>query len=150
VPELKVVLMVLKTVFRKDVALKVTDVLRELKPHSDDPAMRRIILATWIYLVNNAEHLRRNLAAMLGTFKEIIGDEEMPTMVEVWKAEGEVIGVAKGKAETVMAVLRARFGKVPQGVEREIRQISDSIALDSWAVQAATCQSLEEFAEALK
>jgi hypothetical protein len=130
--------------------LKVTDVLQELKPHSDDPAMRRIILATWIYLVNNAEHLRRNLAAMLGTFKEIIGDEEMPTMVEVWKAEGKAEGKVETARNMVLTVLRARFSEVTEGIEKEINQMTDLIALESWAVQAVTCQSLEEFAEALK
>ena len=62
--------------------------------------------------------------------------------------------VDEGKVETgrnmVLTVLRARFGKVTKGIEKEIRQISDPIALESWAAQAATCQSLEEFAEALR
>ena len=61
-------------------------------------------------------------------------------------AEGEV----KGKAEAVLAVLRARFKKVPKVTESTIRQMNDSIALDSWAAYAATCQSMDEFAESLK
>jgi len=75
-------------------------------------------------------------------------------------AEGKAIGVAEGRAEgkvketeiarnMVLTVLRARFGKVTKGIEKEIRQISDPIALDSWAAQAATCESLKEFEEAL-
>jgi len=72
-------------------------------------------------------------------------------------AKGKAIGVAEGKAEEkietgrsmILTVLRARFGKVPKGIEKEIRQISDPIALDSWAAQAAIYESLEEFAEAL-
>ena len=153
VPELKVVFMVLKTVFREDVALKVRDVIQALKPHSDDPATRRIILATWIYLVNNAEHLRRNMDVLQGTFKEIIGEKDMPTMVEIWKAEGKAEGKAEEKIETsrnmVLTVLRARFQNIPQEVENTIRQMRDPIALDSWAAQAATSLSMEEFAEAL-
>ena len=43
-------------------------------------------------MVNNAEHLRRNLDTMLGTFKEIIGEKDMPTMVEIWKTEGKIEG----------------------------------------------------------
>jgi len=76
-------------------------------------------------------------------------------------AEGKAIGVAIGKAEgkaeekietarnMILTVLRARFGKVTKVIEREIRQMNDPVALDSWAAQAATCQSLEDFAEAL-
>jgi hypothetical protein len=154
VPELKVVLMVLKTVFREDVALKIQDVLLALKPYSDDPAMRRVIRATWVYLTNNAKYLRRDFESLLGTFEEVVGEKIMPTMVEIWKAEGEAIGetrgTARGKAEAVLTVLRARFKKVPKGIENVIRQMADPIALDSWAAHAATCQSLDEFAKAVK
>ena len=145
VPELKVVFMVLKTVFRKDVVMKVKDVLRELKPYSDDPVMRRVILATWIYLVNNAEHLKRNMDVLQGTFKEIIGEKDMPTMVEIWKTEATI----ETGRNMVLTVLRARFQDVPSEVESAIRQMNDPIALDSWAAQAATSLSIKEFAEAL-
>ena len=65
-------------------------------------------------------------------------------------AIGEAQGEARGGRNTVLAVLRARFKKVPRGVEKAIQGISDPIALESWATQAATCQSMDEFAEALK
>ena len=146
VPELKVVLMVLKTVFRQDVALTIQEVLQELKPYSDDPEMRRLIRATWIYLTGNAEYLNRHMESLLGTFEEVVGEKIMPTMVEIWKAEGEV----KGKAEALVAVLRAKFHKVPEELEGTIRQMSDPIALESWIIQAATCQSLDEFIQAFR
>jgi len=149
VPELKVVFMVLKTIFRKDVALKVREVIQALKPHSDDPATRRIILATWIYLVNNAEHLRRNLDTMLGTFKEIIGEKDMPTMVEIWKAEGKIEGKAEGKAEAVLTTLRRKFKKVPQEIEAAVLAMSDPIALESVLEHAIDSNTLEDFATIL-
>jgi len=76
------------------------------------------------------------------------------------EARGVAIGRAEGRAEgevketetarnMVLTVLRARFGKVTKGIEKEIRQISDPIALASWAAQAATSESLKEFEEAL-
>ena len=159
VPELKVVLMVLKVVFRKDVMMKVTDVIQALKPHSDDPATRRVIRATWVYLMNNARHLRKqNWGVLANTFKEVTGDEDMPTMVEVWKAEGKAEGVAEGeakgkaeaKAEAILIVLRERFKKVPNVTESAIRQLRDPVALDSWTAYAASCKSMEEFVAALK
>jgi hypothetical protein len=64
--------------------------------------------------------------------------------------EGIAIGAVMGKAETVLAILRARFNRVPKEVEGAIRQMNDLIALESWAVQAATCQSMDEFAKALR
>jgi len=62
----------------------------------------------------------------------------------------EARGKAEGKTEAVLTFLRARFNRVPEGIEKTIRSVSDPAALDSWIAQAATCQSLDEFAEAVK
>jgi len=64
--------------------------------------------------------------------------------------KGIAIGEARGEAKTILTVLRARFGKVPRETEKTIRSMTDSVALDSWAVQAATCTTMKECAEALK
>ena len=68
----------------------------------------------------------------------------------IGRAEGEARGKSEGKAEAVLTFLRARFKRVPKGIEKTIRSVSDPSALDSWIAQAATCQSLDEFAEAVK
>jgi predicted transposase YdaD len=158
VPELKAVLMVLKIVFRRDVGLKIKDVLEELKPISDDPAMRRLIRATWIYLANNAKYAKRNLDNLLGTFQGVVGEKVMSTLVEMWKAEGEARGEARGRAEgraegeakgTVLAFLRVKFKKVPPRIENAVRAMVDLTALQSLAIHAENCKSLEEFAKAL-
>ena len=70
--------------------------------------------------------------------------------IAIGEARGMAMGTAEGGRNTVLTVLRARFQKVPQSVEKAIRSLSDPIALESWAVQAATCQSIKEFAEAIK
>jgi hypothetical protein len=64
--------------------------------------------------------------------------------------DGKILGIAEGQTETILTVLRARFKKVPKRVAISIRQMTDPTALDSCAVQAATCQSMGEFVEALK
>jgi hypothetical protein len=84
-----------------------------------------------------------------GIFEEKYDAGKAEGIVE-GEARGKVKWKATGKAETVLAVLRARFNRIPKDVERTIRQMIDPIALDSWAAQAATCQSMDEFAEALK
>jgi hypothetical protein len=146
--------MVMKVVFRKDVVMKVTDVIQALKPHSDDPATRRIIRATWLYLMNNARHLRKqNWGTLVNTFKEVTGDKDMPTMVEIWKAEGKAEGVAEGEArgevkvarEIIQESLREKFGKVPKHIEKAINQMNDPIALKSLAVRTSNCKTLDEF-----
>jgi len=55
-------------------------------------------------------------------------------------AEGEAI---KGK-NILLKILRARFHRVPRDVEKLIKSMTDPVALDSWAVHAATCQSMNE------
>ena len=84
--------------------------------------------------------------AMIKTLSERKYDEG----VAVGKAAGKAENVAGAKAETVLTFLRARFGRVPKGIEKAICQMTDSIALDSLAVHAAQSNSLDEFAEALE
>ena len=150
VPELKVVLMVLKIVFRRDASLKIKDVLEELKPYSDDPELRRLVRATWVYLANNAKYMKRNLDKLLGTFQEVVGEKIMSTLVEMWMAEGEARGEAKGKAEALLGILQSRFKRVPKRLEMTIRQMTDTVSLQSWVQFAANCKSLEEFEESLQ
>jgi hypothetical protein len=49
-----------------------------------------------------------------------------------------------------LTFLRARFNEVPQSIADSLRQRTDAVALESLVVLAATCASLDEFAEALK
>jgi hypothetical protein len=71
-----------------------------------------------------------------------------------WIAEGEARGEARGELnkgrEVLLKILRARFKRVPRDVENTISKMTDPIALDSWAVHAATCESMNEFAEAIR
>ena len=145
VPELRVVLLVLKTIFRSEVPLTLEDMLRELKPYSDDPETYRLIRATWVYLTSNAEYFHQNVDALLGTFKEVIGEEVMSTMIEVWKTEGEV---RKGR-NMVLVALRKKFGLVPAEIEEAVLVMSDSIALESLLEHVIDSNTLEEFSESL-
>jgi hypothetical protein len=83
VPELKLVLTALKTVFRKDVSTKITTILEELKPMSDDPIIRDIIRTAWHYLVYSAKHMERNYKTLFDTINNIVEVQAMPTMVEI-------------------------------------------------------------------
>ena len=67
-----------------------------------------------------------------------------------WIAEGEARGEARGKIETLLKILRARFKRVPRDVENTISKMNDPVALDSWAIHAATCESMDEFATAIR
>jgi hypothetical protein len=152
-PELRLVLMALKSGFRKDVSTKSKTVLEELGPTAD-PLLRRFIRLVWLYLVSRAKHMERNYETLFNTIKTIVEVESMPTMLEKWGAEREAKATAKGKAEgkieTVLTFLRTKFKRVPKEIEKSIRQMSDPVALDSLAAHIVNCESLNDFAEELK
>ena len=83
-----------------------------------------------------------------------IFDEKFDEGVAVGEARGEVKWKAEGKIEKgremLLKILRARFNRIPKDVENTIRKMTDPVALDSWAVHAATCQSMSEFSQAVR
>ena len=95
-------------------------------------------------------HMRKKKGVILSEKLDAYFREKFAPDVALGEARGIIIGEAKGKAEAVLTVLRAKFKKVPRGVASTVRRMTDPVALDSWTAQAAMCQSLEEFAEALK
>ena len=65
---------------------------------------------------------------------------------DIGRAEGKV----EGKAELLLKILREKFDRVPKATEKAILQMTDPIALDSWAIQAATSKSMNEFVAAFE
>ena len=101
-----------------------------------------------------AAHNRRlDVETVSKALKPIFKDKEQ-AMIKTIFEEREAIGEARGrviaKAETVLTILRAKFKRVPKGIETSIRQMTDPVALDSLAVHAAQSTALDEFSEALK
>jgi len=152
-PELQVVLMTFKLIFRQDI-VKLKDVLWEMKPYSDDPIMRRLIYATWAYLTNSARHLEQHFELFIDTFEEITGERVMsPTMTEIWtaqgRAEGRVEGWTKGKAEGeargVLRILARQHGRIPESLSERVLAITDVEKLDRLFDLAFDCATLEEF-----
>jgi len=71
----------------------------------------------------------------------------------IWETgweNGVAAGEVRGGAKAVLTILRAKFKKVPKGVENAIRQMTDPIALESLTVHAVHSETLDEFATALK
>ena len=150
VPELKLVLTALKVVFRKDVSTKITEILEELKPISDDPIIQDIIRTVWHYLVYSAAYTEQDYNILYEIINSIVEVETMPTMLEKRKAEWQTEAVVKERAEMILKTLRKRFGNVPQGIEESVRSMSDPIALESLLETALDSSTLEEFVDVLK
>ena len=79
---------------------------------------------------------------MIKTLSEIKYDEG--------KAIGFAEGEARGRAAALLGVLQNRFKRVPKRTEVAIRQMTNTVALQSWLEFALSCQSLKEFEESLR
>ncbi len=69
-------------------------------------------------------------------------DDIMSALIGKWMAEG--------RRDSIVDVLVARFDSVPEGLREALRTISDSERLVRLTATAATCESVEQFAENLK
>ena len=77
----------------------------------------------------------------------------MPTMVEIWKAEGAAEGKAEGKVEGVVrAILRTltrNFGTVPESISARVQAVTNIDKLDELLDMAYDCADLDEFEKAV-
>jgi len=70
--------------------------------------------------------------------------------IEIGEAQGELRGELKGKVQAILALLQFRFIHVPEDIAVELHKRTDLTALQSLFALAYHCQSLDEFANALK
>jgi hypothetical protein len=91
---------------------------------------------------------------VIKAFSKILDEKEAEKMatstMQELIAEGRVEGRAESGQNMVLAALRKKFTKIPKHIEMAIRQMSDPIALESLIGDVISCQSLDEFAGALK
>ena len=77
-PELKLVLMALKLIFRKDASTKIMAILEELE--SADSMLQDTVRMVWYYFVASAKHMEHDYNVLYDTIKNIVEVETMPTM----------------------------------------------------------------------
>jgi hypothetical protein len=86
---------------------------------------------------------------VIKAFSTLLDEKEAEKMAMSTMQELMLQGKAEGKAEAIATVLKVRFGVLPRHIVKSINSYSDPIALESWTELAATCKSLDEFADAL-
>jgi len=149
VPEMKLVLMALKVVFRKDVTAKITEILEELKPISNDPVIQDIVRTVWHYLVYSATYTERDYGILHEIINSIVEVETMPTTFEKWSANAVEKAEVRAKAEMVLKALRKKFKQIPTEIEEAVLSMSDPIALASLLEHVFDSETLDEFASGL-
>jgi predicted transposase YdaD len=63
---------------------------------------------------------------------------------EEGRKEGRKDGRKEGKAQSILAVLRARFGRVPGALSDRLLRVKDLKRLDALVKLATTCQTLDD------
>ncbi len=66
-----------------------------------------------------------------------------------FERRGMAQGVVEGRTESLIVVLTARFGQLPETLKEAVKRITDVAALDSLIKIAATCAAMGEFEQAL-
>ncbi|MDR1925401.1 MAG: hypothetical protein LBQ66_13605 [Planctomycetaceae bacterium] len=61
------------------------------------------------------------------------------------KTRGEARGEVQGKISSVRSILLKRFNQVDSSIFKSLEQYNDPVVLESLVVQAALCDSLNEF-----
>ena len=70
--------------------------------------------------------------------------------IEIGILEGIEIGKSREIVNKILKLLQLRFNQVPNEITTELSSRADLVALDSLFVLAYQCNTLDEFAKALK
>ena len=136
---------------RDQVAVRV----RVLSPDGKAPAARDVLASVLRYILETSRAepatLRKLLARQVG--REVA--EEIMTTAEMLRREGEARGEARGvkkgevlgKRETLLLLLRQRFGRLPAAIVARIDK-AGAPELDTWVMRVLTAESLDDVLEA--
>ena len=146
VPELHIVLLIMKTISDKDdgrLGQKLDEILEELRPFSEIPMYGKLIRDFWFYAMNNVEKLEKTDVENLEIkIREITGDKTMPSIAQQY--------IQEGKAEMLLRILTRRFRTVPKTLEKRVYTITDPERFDQLADFAFDCETLEDFTDAVR
>jgi hypothetical protein len=95
--------------------------------------------------------------AITNTFKEQESNKMLETIKNEWLEEGLELGREQGIEQgelrrgrlDIIAILRKRFGTVPQHIVDSLNQRTDVTAMESLFVHALDCTSIDDFESAL-
>jgi predicted transposase/invertase (TIGR01784 family) len=158
---LNILFMVLQAVFSNDVAERLLAIFRKLRPKMHLSEVQQEWADALYYATTSAENLTREEYQKVLKQTEKEGVITMPNtlwnqLIAEGRAEGIAEGIAEGEAkatkarqDAVLDVLQGRFKRVPKKIENAVRKKRDTIALKSLVIDAATCQTLDEFATTL-
>ncbi len=159
---LHAVLSVMRSVFGSEIDLTLRDMVVRLAAAANRREVRNVIEVILNYALRSASQMTdEGFLAAIEPLGETGGDM-MSTLIKKWMREGLEQGREQGleqgreqgriedRHDSIMDILSARFGSVSDTIRDAIRGISDSDRLVRLTGMAATCESIDQFAENLK
>ena len=153
-PETQALIEAMKRAMDGTLAKNLKKIVRSLERLPMDQRIRDIAQSIIIYAAWSTDASKEQLEeAILTVWKGDEGNTMTETIQKGFRYECEVQytkeGKVEGKIEGVLVILKERFKRVPKEIKKSLATMNDPIALDSLLVHAATCTSLEDFADSL-
>jgi hypothetical protein len=153
--ELNILFTVLQMVFSKNVADRLMEIYRKLKPTMHLPESQQEWIDAVSYAITSAKHFQSAEFANVTEQIKQEGDMIMSTsvldyLIAKGEAKGKVEGKAEGRSEMIIRILSRRLQPPSKPLQKKIKTIHSIAKLDELADFALTCVSLEEFATALR
>jgi len=140
---MRVALLVLRSIYRKDLGPRLPELLAPLREHPPPLGMLHVIMQ---YIVQaNDRVTEQDVATAFEAVAPERGGGNMPTLAEQWTERGRVEGLAKGLAkgrvegrteglveglhQAIADALDERFGAEAHGLADDVRAVTDARAL---------------------
>ena len=119
-----------------------------------DQRIRDIAQSIIVYAAWSTDASKEQLEeAILTVWKGDEGNTMTETIRKGFRYECEVQYkkefAVNAKIEDIFAILKKRFKRVPSETKKSLAGMNDPVALESLVVHAATCTSLDDFADSL-
>jgi len=150
--ELSCVLAVMQAVFRKDVAGRMLNIYKKLKPKFGDKRYHDRWLKLYSYMQSNAKYLTRKDIDEVKSQMSETDVVTIPLWVQETREETREEGREEGREkmiEALMRILAKRLGAVPTTIHDKLYVIHDFDVLVQLTDVALDCKSPDEFEQAL-
>ena len=149
-PETQALIEAMKRAMDGTLAKNLKEIIRSLERLPMDQRIRDIAQSIIVYAAWSSGASKEQLEeAILTVWKGDEGNKMVETIQKGFRFECVQEGVVKSKIESIHAILKKRFKRVPSEIKKSLGRMNDPVALESLVVHAATCTSLEDFSDSL-
>jgi Putative transposase, YhgA-like len=117
--------------------------IRVLAPDGRAPAARDVLASVLRYILETSQAEPATVRELLARQVGRAAAEEIMTTAELLRREGEARGEVKGKRETLLLLLRQRFGRLPAAAVARIDK-AGAVELDAFSSRVLTASSLDD------